>query len=184
MNQETQRAADEDERYPTDDLDDDEWSDVDIANTYLTFNLSGSEYAISVAHVKEIVRLPEFTEIPDMPDYIRGVINLRGHVIPLMDARARLGLPELEYSDRTIAIVLESEGIPTGIVADGVNGVIDILPGQIDPPPQRKSHSGRSPAVTGIGRVDDAVSIILDASRLISESEIESLAPLQMHAAK
>lgn len=182
MSDDKRRLPDGDELDELDALDDDDWNDVDIADTYLTFHLAGSEYAIAVSNVKEIVRLPEFTEIPDMPEFIRGVINLRGHVIPLMDARARLGLPELEYSDRTIAIVLESEGVPTGIVADGVNGVVDIPPGQIDPPPQRKSRTGRAAAVTGIGRTEDAVSIILDASCLLGEDELESLAALQARA--
>ncbi len=155
------------------DLEDDDWNEGNLENTYLTFSLDDAEYAIAVANVKEIVRLPEFVEVPDVPDFVRGVINLRGHVIPLLDARRRLGLAEIEYSDRTIAIVLEADGVPAGLVADGVNGVTDISPANIDDAPTRRTESGRVRAVRGIGRVDGAVSIILDAARLIGDEGVD-----------
>lgn len=154
------------------DGDDEDWNDAQVEDTYLTFQLDGSEYAIAVTNVKEIVRLPTYVAVPDVPDFIRGVINLRGHVIPLMDGRARLGLPSAEYSDRTVAIVLESNGVSTGLVADGVNGVADIPPAQIDAPPARKSR-GRARAVKGIARTGESVSIILDAALLLGDAEVE-----------
>ena len=159
---------------------DDDWNEVQLENTYLTFSLDEAEYAIAVANVKEIVRLPEFVEVPDVPEFVRGVINLRGQVIPLLDARARLGLPELEYSDRTVAIVLEADGVPTGLVADGVNGVTDIPPDSIDGAPSSRTGSGRIRAVKGIGRVDGAVSIILDAARLLGNEPLDSVSGLEI----
>ena len=160
---------------PADGFDDeyDDWSDIQIDDTYLTFHLAGAEYAVAVSVVKEIVRLPPFTEVPDVPAFIRGVINLRGQVIPLMDTRMRLGLDRAEYDDRTVAIVLESDGVPTGLVADGVNGVEDIPPNQIAPPPSRTSRNGGARAVKGIGRTEHAVSIILDAATLLGGEELE-----------
>ena len=163
------------------DEEDDDWDDVAIDDTYLTFRLDNIEYAISVANVKEIVRLPKFIEVPDVPHFIRGVINLRGQVIPLMDARMRLGLPEVPYTDRMVAIVLESRNVLTGLVADGVNGVSLFPPDKIDEPPKggKNERPGRVRAMRGLGRVGDDVCIILDASRLLGESEIESLASLE-----
>ncbi len=160
----------------------DDWSDIQIDDTYLTFHLAGSEYAVAVSVVKEIVRLPPFTEVPDVPPFIRGVINLRGQVIPLMDTRMRLGLEPVEYNDRTVAIVLETDGVPTGLVADGVNGVEDIPPAQIAPPPNRTSRSSGTRAVKGIGRTDSSVSIILDACTLLGADEIEPVSTIPTHS--
>ena len=165
-----------------DDDPDDDWDDVEIDNTYLTFELAGAEYAVAVGNVKEIVRLPSFVEVPDVPDFIRGVMNLRGQVIPLMDARRRLGLPEIEYSDRTVAIVLESDGVSTGLVADGVNGVADIPPGSIDEAASGRNRGGRVRAVKGVGHVEGAVSIILDASRLLGDEAVEAVASFEANA--
>jgi len=160
-----------------DDLDDgDDWDDENLDATYLTFRLHDSDYAIGVAKVREIVRLPRFVEVPDVPGYIRGVINLRGHVIPLMDARSRLGLPEGEYSDRTIAIVLESDGVSTGLVADGVNGVAEIPPELVDAPPRsRRRSAGVVRPVTGIARLEDSIAIVLDAALLLGDAAVEPL---------
>lgn len=164
-----------------DDDENDDWDDVDIEDTYLTFHLEDIEYAISVSNVKEIVRLPKFIEVPDVPHFIRGVINLRGHVVPLMDARTRLGLRDVPYTDRMVAIVLESNGVLTGLVADGVNGVTEFPADQIDDPPKggKNDRSGRVRAMRGLGRIGEDVSIILDASRLLGEADLESLANLE-----
>lgn len=161
----------------SDDLDEeDDWDDVDIEHTYLTFHLDDLEYAICVKHVKEIVRLPAFVEVPDVPSFIRGVINLRGHVIPLMDARARLGIRELAYTDRMVAIVLEADGVLTGLVADGVNGVTDFPPDSIDEPPQGgRNDPGRVRAIRGMGRKGDEVSVLLDVGRLLGDVDLDSI---------
>lgn len=82
--------------------------DSNVENTFLTFHVEGGEYAVSVGYVTEIVRLQKMFAMPDVPEYIRGVINLRGKVIPLLDVRNRFGLPEAPYTDRTVIVVLES----------------------------------------------------------------------------
>lgn len=148
---------------------DDEFDDGRIDDTYLTFYLEGIEYALAVEHVREIVRMPEFMEVPDVPEFIRGIINLRGRVIPLMDGRARLGLQETEYNDRTVAIVLESGGSSTGFVADGVSGVATIQPDCIDPAPSSHGRTRLAGAVAGIGRIDDTIAIVLDAEKLLGD---------------
>ena len=90
-----------------DDFDLYEDDDVNIEDTYLTFSIDSEEYAVCVSYVTEIVRLQKIIEVPDVPSYIKGVINLRGKVIPVMDIRSRFSLQAVEYSDRTVIIVLE-----------------------------------------------------------------------------
>jgi purine-binding chemotaxis protein CheW len=131
-----------------DSIDDD---DDNIDNTYLTFNVAEEEYAVHVRHVTEIVRLQKSFAVPDVPGYIRGVINLRGKVIPLLDVRSRFGLREAEYSDRTVIVVLEVGETATGLVVDGVSEVAEILAGDID----TKAVHGRSKKgslVSGMGK--------------------------------
>jgi purine-binding chemotaxis protein CheW len=137
-------------------------------DTYLTFSLGSSDYAIPVASVEEIVRLPPVRKVPDVPSYILGVINLRGRVVPLMDARTRLGLNTVPHTDRTIVIVLESEGEATGVVADRVNGVSQFPPEQIEPHTYGKHGNVR--AVAAIGRQGENTTLMLDTERLLGEA--------------
>ena len=144
-------------------LDDEEES---IDNTFLTFHVGGEEYAVPVAHVTEIVRLQKIFAIPDVPAYIRGVINLRGKVIPLLDMRNRFGLPETGYTDRTVIVVLELGETPTGLVVDGVSDVTEIPADQIE---DRLGmvHGGRRSTVKGVGRRGPKVSFVLDVDSLL-----------------
>ncbi len=143
----------------------DEDDDDRLEDTYLVFGLDGGQYAIGVAHVREIVRLPKFRPVPDVPECIRGVINLRGRVVPLMDARSRLGLGEPNYTDRTVVIVLEDAGVATGLVADAVNGVSDFPPNVIEPNVHGRGRRVR--AVRGIAKRGDEVAIVLDVEKLL-----------------
>jgi|GEM_PF-524564 len=169
----------------------DGYDDVDGAteddereDTHLIFSLDGDEYAISVAHIKEVVRLPEFREVPDVPEFIRGVMNLRGRVVPLMDSWTRLGLGTPTYTNRTIVIVLESEGALTGLVADGVSGVCVFPPDTIEP--YAYGQSGRARSVLGVGRHDDTTALILDIPRLLGLEDLDPLrteTPSQLQSA-
>lgn len=142
-----------------------------IDNTYLVFGVEKENYAVNIAHVTEIVGIQRISEVPDVPHFIKGVTNLRGQVIPVMDMRLRFNLPWREYDDRTTIIVLELEGVSTGLVVDRVNEVLDIQPQQIDPPPtwHKNGHQG---VISGLGKMDDSVSIILNVPRLLSEENI------------
>jgi purine-binding chemotaxis protein CheW len=146
------------------DDDDDEAENVD--NTYLTFHVAGEEYAVPVTSVTEIVRLQKSFAIPDVPRYIRGVINLRGKVIPLLDVRDRFGLPDAAYTDRTVVVVLEVADAATGLVVDGVSEVTEIAPDQIERREAVKSL-GRRSMVTGMGKRASGVSFILDVPSLL-----------------
>jgi purine-binding chemotaxis protein CheW len=143
--------------------------------------VQNEEYAINIAYVTEIVGLQRISEVPDVPEFIKGVINLRGKVIPVMDMRLRFGLPQREYDDRTPIIVLELDDEPstgsgqalTGLVADRVTDVLSISPGSIAPPPRwRGADEEGGTVIRGLGKRDDGVSIILDVPRLLSAPDI------------
>lgn len=148
---------------------DDDFADEDdgnLDNTYLTFHVGSEEYAVSVLFVTEIVRLQKTFAMPDVPAYIRGVINLRGKVIPLLDVRQRFGLTEAAYTDRTVVVVLEVDEVPTGLVVDGVSEVAEILPEQIEPA-RRGIARGQRSMVQGMGKRANGVSFILDVRSLL-----------------
>lgn len=147
----------------------DEEEDDNIDNTYLNFRIAGEDYAIHVAYVTEIVRLQKIFAVPDVQSHIRGVINLRGRVIPLLDVRVRFGLAESEFNDRTVVVVIETEGCPTGLVVDGVYGICEMPPDQLEaaPPAMR---TGARPLVTGLGKRGDKVSFVIDVPTLVSTS--------------
>ena len=152
-------------------MDDLELNDDDgnIEHTYLTFHVGGEEYAVPVAVVTEIVRLQRTFTIPDVPEYIRGVINLRGKVIPLLDVRSRFGLSHAAYNDRTVVVVLEVGNTPTGLVVDGVSEVAEILPEQIDARVVRTR--GQSAMVKGLGKRASGVCFILDVDALLDAEQ-------------
>ncbi len=164
------------------DLDDD---DNPVEDTYLTFAVGAEEYAIPVLHVTEIVRLQKVFAVPDVERHVRGVINLRGKVIPLLDVRARFGLAETLYSDRTVIVVIELGGTPTGLLVDAVFDITEILPGSIEPAPAIASSSN---LVVGMSKRGEKVSFVLDVERLLGrapEAEAAIAAPRhETHAPK
>lgn len=142
-----------------------------LDDMYLAFSLGEEEYAVGIRQVVEIVGLPRIMSVPDLPDYIRGVINLRGKVIPLLDVRLRFQMAERPYDERTVVIVMEVDGAPIGLIVDGVTEVRDVPRANIGRSAVR-SHSGAKSAIHGIGRIEDRIIIILDAAVLTSDCEI------------
>jgi purine-binding chemotaxis protein CheW len=141
--------------------------DDHIKDMYLTFGIEDEEYAVNIAHVTEIVGMQKISEVPDVPVFIKGVTNLRGKVIPVMDVRLRFGLPHREYDDRTTIIVLEMDNVPTGLVVDRVTDVAAIPEANIDPPPHWSNTTNTQRVIRGLGKQSDRVSIILDTQRLL-----------------
>jgi purine-binding chemotaxis protein CheW len=142
-----------------------------IENMYLTFDVEKETYAVNIGCVTEIVGMQRISGIPDVPDYIKGAMNLRGKVIPVMDQRLRFRLPAREYDDRTTIIVLDLEGVPTGLVVDQVTDVLTIPKEKIDPPPFWL-HEGKQGVIKGLGKMNDSVSIILDVPHLLYDKEL------------
>ncbi|MBD3408586.1 MAG: chemotaxis protein CheW [Ignavibacteriales bacterium] len=141
---------------------------------YLTFKIAGEEYAIEIKFVTEIIGIQKITEVPDMDEYVRGVINLRGKVIPVIDVRLRFHYDFLEYNDRTCIVVVEIEDRSVGLIVDEVSEVIDIPEANVDPPP-RTSKGARGRYIQGMGKVDDQVKIILNIAKLLTEEERATL---------
>ncbi|MDX1776261.1 MAG: chemotaxis protein CheW [Desulfobulbales bacterium] len=156
---------------PDNDLYDDEDTQKD---KYLTFQIAREQYGIEICHITEIIGIQTITELPEMPDFIKGVINLRGRVVPAMDVRARFNLPHREYDARTCIIVVEINATSVGLIVDQVMEVIDIPAESIEPPPKAAAKNG-SNFLQGVGKVENEVKIILNVSRLLFDKELEEL---------
>ncbi len=133
---------------------------------YLTFRLADEDYGIEICYVTEIIGIQKITKVPDMANFIKGVINLRGKVIPVMDVRARFGLSPREYDERTCVIVVNVNQQDIGLVVDRVNEVVDIPVSQVEPPPLA-AQSQASRYIRGIGKMGDSIKVLLDAEELL-----------------
>jgi len=141
---------------------------------YLTFHLAGEDYGIEIRYVIEIIGIQKITEVPDMPVFIRGVINLRGKVIPVMDVRARFGIKARAYDDRTCIIVVNIENTEVGLVVDEVSEVSDIPAKNVEPPP-RTGKSNGSRCIQGMGKIGAEVKILLDVKELLFDEQMLQL---------
>lgn len=142
---------------------------------YLTFHLAGEDYGIEIRYVIEIIGIQSITEVPDMPAFIRGVINLRGKVIPVMDVRARFNLEDREYDDRTCIIVVNIDNTEVGLVVDEVSEVADIPEVNVEPPPKTSKDNGNS-YIQGMGKINKDVKILLNVHKLLFSGEMQDLA--------
>lgn len=157
-------------------IDDDE---DNYENKYLSFNLENEEYGMNISDVIEIIGLQKITPIPEVPDYIKGVINLRGKIIPVMDVRLRFRMPPKEYHDRTSIIVVNVNDVLVGMVVDEVSEVLDIQDSEIDPAPSLKAGAGNQ-FVKGLGKVAESVKIILDPKKMLHDDDLKSVeAPVE-----
>ena len=151
-------------------VEDDE--DVDNqSNKYLMFNLGDEEYGIDIAKITAIEELQQITVIPDMPNFVKGVINLRGKVIPAVDLRLRFGLEEREYDDRTCIVIVSVNESTIGLIVDIVSEVHEIGINDIGPPPSFKNMSGKEQYIAGLAKRGEEVKIILDVEKIISNED-------------
>lgn len=141
---------------------------------YMTFRCQDEIYGISLDNVSEIIGLQQYTEIPETPDYIKGLINLRGKIIPVIDVRIRFGKQPLAYTDRTNVIVIQVKETVLGVIVDSIEGVADIAENNILPPPSvSKLQDQARKYVFGIGRIGDEVKLLLDPDKLINDVQEE-----------
>ncbi|PCI27484.1 MAG: chemotaxis protein CheW [SAR324 cluster bacterium] len=144
---------------------------------FLTFPLADSLYGIEISQVLEVVIHSDktrITKVPHMPLYTKGVINLRGKIIPIIDLRSRFLLSEGESSDRTCFVVVNIHGVITGLVVDTVSGVVTIAQRDIDPAP-KLDISIQNQFIAGMGKTQEAVYILLNIDELLEQGEIEEL---------
>jgi len=138
---------------------------------FLTFQLNGEVYGIEIRNVLEIIGIQKVTPLPDLPHYFKGVINLRGKVIPVLDVRLKFGIPPLEYHDRTCIVVARIEDYEVGLIVDRVDEVIDIPQEKIELPPKISTNS-KSKYLQGMGNLEDKVVILLDVSKFLLDQDI------------
>jgi len=145
---------------------------------YLTFTLDSEEYGIGILKIKEIIGMMPVTSVPQTPEYVKGVINLRGKVIPVMDLRLRFGMESMEYNERTCIIVVEIRGqsgnVLIGTVVDSVSEVLNIKGMDIEDTPTFGSKLNTD-YILGMAKMEGGVKILLDIDRVLSAEEVESL---------
>ena len=145
---------------------------------YLTFTLDKEEYGIGILRVKEIIGMMPITPVPKTPEYIKGVINLRGKVIPVMDLRLRFGMDKIDYNERTCIIVVEIDGhtgtVMVGIVVDSVSEVLNIKEEDIEDTPTFGAKLSTD-YILGMAKMDGEVKILLEIDRVLKSEEIEKI---------
>lgn len=134
---------------------------------FLTFNLAEEEYGLEIMKVREIIGIMDITSVPQMPPHVKGVINLRGKVIPVVDLRLKFEMEPAEYTEATCIIVVDV-GTLVGIIVDTVQEVLDIDAEQIDPPPPLGA-SVDTTFIFGMGKVKDEVKILLDVDKVLND---------------
>ncbi|RCX20162.1 purine-binding chemotaxis protein CheW [Anaerobacterium chartisolvens] len=141
---------------------------------FLTFSLDRESFGIEIKYVTEIIGIQTITEIPELPEYVKGIINLRGKIIPVMDVRLRFKKQSREYNDRTCVIVVDINDISIGLIVDSVSEVLAI-PEQdiVEPPKMNKGLSNRY--IKMIAKVGNDVKLLLDCEKLLTGDELEDL---------
>lgn len=146
-----------------------------LGGKYLTFGLADEQYGLEILRVREIIGVMDITAVPRMPDFVRGVINLRGKVIPVIDLRRKFGLPSAEATEQTCIIVVDVGAVEMGIIVDRVLEVLDIASEEIEPPPSF-GVAVDTDFILGMGKAKGAVTILLDICRVLSRDELASFA--------
>ena len=153
--------------------------EADIAQQYLSFSLGEGVFAIDIRMVREIIQYGAMTAVPLMPSFIRGVINLRGAVVPVADLQVRFGRAPAVVGNKTCVIIFdmerEGEKVELGLMVDAVSEVIEIAPSEIEPPPQFGA-SIRRDFIRGMGKVDGEFIVILEPERALNIEDMAQIA--------
>jgi purine-binding chemotaxis protein CheW len=144
------------------------------AGKHLTFRLSDEEYGIAILKVREIIGITDITPVPQMPTHVRGVMNLRGKVIPVIDLRLKFGMTPAAYDEQTCIVVVDV-GRLTGLIVDRVEEVLDIAADQIDAPPAL-GPGVDTRFIRGLGKVRGGVRILLDIDAVLADADLAAVA--------
>jgi purine-binding chemotaxis protein CheW len=151
---------------------------ADREGKYLTFSLAGEEYGIGILKIREIIGMMPVTSVPETPAYVKGVINLRGKVIPVIDLRLRFGMTEIDYTERTCIIVVEirsKDGVlPVGTVVDAVSEVLNIKGDDIEDTPSFGTRLSTD-YILGMAKMGKGVKLLLDIDRVLSDDDMAEL---------
>jgi purine-binding chemotaxis protein CheW len=152
-----------------------------LAGKYLTFKLANEEYGLEILKVQEIIFMQEVTKIPRTPDFVRGVINLRGKVIPVVEIRAKFGMEPTEDTIKTCIIVVQigddDSSFTMGIIIDDVSEVLDIMPADIQETPSFGAEIDTD-FIMGVGKIGDKLKMLLDIEKVLTSDEMSSLAKM------
>ncbi|CEH33339.1 chemotaxis protein CheW [Romboutsia lituseburensis] len=143
-----------------------EIEESNIDNLYMVFIIDNKKYALSSKYIIEIIEMLPLTKVPFIPKYIKGIINLRSTIIPVMDARMRFDLEPIEYNERTCVIIIEHKGNTIGLIVDAVNEVINISESQIMKTTSSKDGIAQN-FISGISEINNEVQLILDCNSLV-----------------
>ncbi len=150
----------------------------DTEGKYLTFTLAREDYGISILKIKEIIGMMPITSVPRTPDFVKGVFNLRGKVIPVVDLRLKFGMEPMDYTDRTCIVVVEIAGsqstLMMGVVVDSVSEVLNVKGEEVEKPPTFGNRLD-SEYLLGMAKTESGVKILLDIDRVLSAEEIVGL---------
>lgn len=144
------------------------------ANRYLIFSLGEEKYGVEIKAVSEIIGMHPITKIPKMPDFIRGVINLRGKTIPVIDVRIRFGKQPKDYSDRTTIVVVHMNEMQVGLIVDSAHDIMHIDDEFLLPPPDFKTGF-LNRFINKIGMLDENMYLLIDCDKLLRNEDIESI---------
>lgn len=147
-------------------------SERNTSGKYLTFVVSSERYGLGIQSIQEVIQVPQFTRVPNSPDYIKGVINFKGKIIPIVEFRRLFGIDEIPYNDRMCIIVVDllrmNTTIPVGFIVDTALEVIEFAKDEIEPAPEFRLQLGAS-AILGLGRKGETLTILLNAEHLLQE---------------
>jgi purine-binding chemotaxis protein CheW len=149
-----------------------------LEGQYLTFLLKSETYGIPIGCVREINRVGEITPVPRTPEFIKGVFNLRGKIIPVINLREKLGIKAIPFDRDTCTIVVETEGGQIGCIVDAVKEVVTLSENQVEPPPQF-GQGGSQSVLIGLGKTPQSIIILIDISKAFSIENMEQVTQLQ-----
>ncbi len=148
---------------------------------FMTFQTGREYFGISISYVSEIIQMQPITAIPEAEDYIKGLINLRGKIIPVIDVRVRFKMDPIEYTDRTCIIVIDVKSTVIGLIVEKIAEVNDIMDEDVVPPPTlgKSKDSEKNKYVYGLARTGDTMKLLLDPEKLIKQEDLNLLEEIQ-----
>ncbi len=144
-----------------------------LKGKYLVFSLGKEMYGLEIRYITEIIGIQPITEVPEMPEYVKGIINLRGKIRPIMDARLRFKKAEREYDGRTCIIVIDIDDITIGLIVDSVAEVLTMQDADIAPPPD--INRGGHNYIKGVGKTGGNITLLLDCKKLLTDDELAEI---------
>ncbi len=148
----------------------------DEEHQLVVFHLDDEAFGVDIGQVKEIIKMAEITQMPNAPEFVEGIINLRGQITTIMDLRKRLGMKVADTDENTRIIIVEASGSTLGLIVDSVSEVLRMSGKDIDPPSAASTHAEY---VQGVGKLDDRLLILLDLNRILSKEEIGQMERLR-----